>query len=250
MGETVAQWLQPLESNRWHHLVRTYDGARVRLFVNGQLRAQTDYTAGLATDNAKPLVIGQKTYGVLGSPQGNYQFDGLIDDVRIDNRALAADKTAALFVAEGSQDTDTDKDGLPGSWEEQIVNADDRDSIRTITDVLPEHDFDLDRRNNALEYTEQTSPVTPDRCVPDSEPWLERLRANQTALDRSLETNDFVGAWVTSRTWRNFWADAMAKPQPGQFPDHLGALLVHSHHPDRALGKRSRVVELGERRLG
>ena len=66
--------------NAWTHVALTYDGATQRLFVNGT-QAATRATTGTiqATDN--PLWIGGN------SPYGEY-FKGLIDEVRVYNRAL------------------------------------------------------------------------------------------------------------------------------------------------------------------
>jgi glucose/arabinose dehydrogenase len=68
--------------NAWTHVALTYDGTTVRLFVNGTQVATTAATGTIqATDN--PLWIGGN------NPYGEY-FTGLIDEVRIYNRALTA----------------------------------------------------------------------------------------------------------------------------------------------------------------
>ena len=64
----------------WTHVAITYDGAALRLFINGtQVASQATTGAIQATDN--PLWIGGN------SPYGEY-FQGLIDEVRVYNRAL------------------------------------------------------------------------------------------------------------------------------------------------------------------
>ena len=57
---------------------------------------------------------------------------------------------------------DTDGDGLPDAWEQQIVDADPNDGITTIADVLPGDDFDNDGLNNSGEYDNATDPNDPD----------------------------------------------------------------------------------------
>jgi len=68
--------------NTWSHLAVTYDGASVRLHVNGVLAASKAQTGAIQSSTA-PLRIGGNV------PYGEY-FLGRIDDVRIYNRALSA----------------------------------------------------------------------------------------------------------------------------------------------------------------
>lgn len=66
--------------NAWHHLVGTWDGAMMRLFVDG-LEVASGACQGPAQTGAGPLLI-----GTLGS--GIYAMDGGIDDVRVYPMAL------------------------------------------------------------------------------------------------------------------------------------------------------------------
>jgi hypothetical protein len=75
--------------NRWTHLAATYDGSTQRLFVNGVQVGSRSQTGSLSV-TANPLRIGGNT--VLA---GRY-FKGLIDDVRVHNRALIAAEIAAM----------------------------------------------------------------------------------------------------------------------------------------------------------
>jgi hypothetical protein len=66
----------------WTHLAFTYDGSTLRMFVNGaEVSAQP--AAGAATTTAGVLRIGGNAYW------GEY-FRGMIDEVRLYNRALTA----------------------------------------------------------------------------------------------------------------------------------------------------------------
>jgi hypothetical protein len=67
--------------NTWTHLAVTYDGATIRLYVNGLLTASQAQTGALET-NANAIRIGGNV------PYGEY-FLGRIDEVRIYNRALS-----------------------------------------------------------------------------------------------------------------------------------------------------------------
>jgi len=70
-----------LTANTWAHLAATYDGATMRLYVNGVLVASRAQ-AGASATSANPLQIGGD------SIYGQY-FTGMIDEVRIYNRALS-----------------------------------------------------------------------------------------------------------------------------------------------------------------
>ena len=71
-----------LAVNTWTHLAATFDGATVRLYVNGVQVASQAQTTSLASTSGT-LQIGGSSY------PGEY-FAGRIDEVRIYNRALSA----------------------------------------------------------------------------------------------------------------------------------------------------------------
>ena len=71
-----------LPLNTWTHLALTFDGSTERLFVNGA-QVRTAAVSGSMASAAGPLRFGGN------SVWGEY-FRGLIDEVRIYNRALAA----------------------------------------------------------------------------------------------------------------------------------------------------------------
>ena len=68
--------------NAWTHLASTYDGTTLRLFVNGT-QVATKAATGAMPNTANPLRIG-------GNAVWGEYFAGLIDEVRIYNRALSA----------------------------------------------------------------------------------------------------------------------------------------------------------------
>jgi concanavalin A-like lectin/glucanase superfamily protein len=73
-----------LPLNAWSHVPVTYDGAAVRLFINA---VQVASVAGTGT-----LPAGL-TNLVLGDRPGGYVLNGMLDEVRIYQRALAASDT-------------------------------------------------------------------------------------------------------------------------------------------------------------
>jgi hypothetical protein len=71
-----------LSANAWVHLAATYDGANLRLYVNG-VQVSSRAVSGALETSASPLRIG-------GNAVWTEFFGGLIDDVRVYNRALSA----------------------------------------------------------------------------------------------------------------------------------------------------------------
>jgi hypothetical protein len=71
----------PLPANTWTHLAVTYDTATLRLYVNGVQVSSVASTVSMAT-STNPLQIGGD------SIYGQY-FQGIIDEVRVYNRALS-----------------------------------------------------------------------------------------------------------------------------------------------------------------
>jgi hypothetical protein len=69
-----------LPRNTWTHLAATWDGSTLRLYVNGTLAASRAAT-GTLPNSTGPLRIG-------GTSVAKQFFKGLIDEVRVYNRAL------------------------------------------------------------------------------------------------------------------------------------------------------------------
>ena len=64
----------------WTHVALTYNGSQLRLYVNG-VQVASGAASGAIQSSTSPLWIGGN------QPYGEY-FKGLIDDVRVYNRAL------------------------------------------------------------------------------------------------------------------------------------------------------------------
>lgn len=92
-----------LESNRWQHVVGVWDGNAVKVYKNG-VEVGSNPQSGIV-----PNVSNEPLY--IGSEQGSYQFfNGLIDEVKIYNRALAASEIEAEFET-GLKRGDANGDG-------------------------------------------------------------------------------------------------------------------------------------------
>lgn len=87
-----AQEIAPLISaGQWYHIVGTYDGTNMRFYKNGVLeRTQPSSVPNASTVNA---IIGRRT-ALESAP---HIFNGVIDDVRVYNRALNQTEITALY---------------------------------------------------------------------------------------------------------------------------------------------------------
>ena len=77
-----------VRAGSWYHLVGTYDGRQMCIYVNGKLSGTTPRQGAIARCD-RPLILGR---------QAN-PFTGVIDEVRIHLRALSEPQVADLFAA-------------------------------------------------------------------------------------------------------------------------------------------------------
>jgi len=80
--DTAASGGSALTLNSWTHVAVSYDGATLRLYVNGVQAGAQALTGPIATSTGSLRIGGNAVWGEY--------FKGLIDEVRVYNRALAA----------------------------------------------------------------------------------------------------------------------------------------------------------------
>jgi microcystin-dependent protein len=93
-GSTVGSVLSPTSINdgQWHHVVGTYDGTTIRLYVDGvQVGTPSTVVSG-----ALPTA---DTNFVIGGRNGAGEFNGPIDEVAYYTTALSAARVAAHYAA-------------------------------------------------------------------------------------------------------------------------------------------------------
>ena len=74
-----------LSLNQWHHVVCTYDGANVKIYIDGALDKTSASVSGNIYTSTNPLVLGELNPTGTAMP-----FKGMMDEVQIYNRALSA----------------------------------------------------------------------------------------------------------------------------------------------------------------
>jgi len=90
-------------TNTWYHIVTTYDGADLKIYVNGNLENTTNADSGTLTTYATNMRIGEYT-----NLNQDY-FHGKIDEVRIYNKSLLTAQIQQLYAEglEGHKDLAT-----------------------------------------------------------------------------------------------------------------------------------------------
>jgi hypothetical protein len=77
----------------WHHIAATYDGQIFKCYIDGELGDEFEY-AGTMPENTASLFIGQRS-------RGGIHYQGILDEVAIYSRALAADEIAGTMLGIG-----------------------------------------------------------------------------------------------------------------------------------------------------
>lgn len=77
------------DTNGWYHLTVTIDNQSVKIYINSSTDSESSYTGQLSI-NEQPIFIGIKA-------DMTRAVKGLIDDIRIYDRALSAEEVQALY---------------------------------------------------------------------------------------------------------------------------------------------------------
>jgi glucose/arabinose dehydrogenase len=82
----------PVPTDKFTHIVGTFDGSTVKLYKDGQLVGESQFLGNYTADPGVPLRIGSAAYCSSCN-----RWSGIIDDVRMYNRALGEDEIKQLF---------------------------------------------------------------------------------------------------------------------------------------------------------
>jgi hypothetical protein len=160
-------------NGNWHHLVATYDGVTLAIYLNGGLKSRGVEAIDTA---ASDLLIG---VGV----EGTTFFRGILDEVRLYNRALSQAEVIALFTEK--LPLDTDKDGL----------SDEEENIKYFTNPLwADSDGDgLSDRDEVLVY--RTNPNNIDTDSDNYSDFAE-VAADKNPLDPKSNPAGLINAYT------------------------------------------------------
>lgn len=85
-----------LLANKWYHVIATYDGSTTKIYLNGEETEYIDRASEIVTGTINTtnygLFIGREDPERPALPNWYYPFNGIIDEVKIWNRALSAEE--------------------------------------------------------------------------------------------------------------------------------------------------------------
>jgi len=83
-GSTLDTPANTIKANEWTHVVGTYDGKTVKVYLNGVVKAELNANAAIPA-NAATFVIG-------GTQDSRDWYAGMLDEVKLYSRGLTADE--------------------------------------------------------------------------------------------------------------------------------------------------------------
>ena len=89
----VSDSLVPL--NAWTHIAATWDGATMKMFVNGVQQSRMFDLTGTINGGEGSTLIGKQGSNIN-------HFEGLIDELEIFNRALSSQEVSAIYLADSA----------------------------------------------------------------------------------------------------------------------------------------------------
>ena len=113
-GGTGSAAVSSVNDGKWHHIVAVNVGNGLNLYVDGFL-AESTIVEGQSLSNDRNIWIGK---GYWDAYAGTYEFNGNIDEVRIYDRPLSADKVLAQFRDDGGANS------CGGNYDPMDINQD------------------------------------------------------------------------------------------------------------------------------
>jgi len=164
-----------IANDEWHHIAGVYNGSQAMIYVDGVLGTATPCT-GQINDTNDSFFIGENS----GS-RGRYS-NGIIDDVRLYNRALTQDEIKLVMRGDITQawkskpangtTTDVEK-ALPLSWTPGDMAA--QHDVYLGTDALAVEDADTSDTTGIYRGRQDANSYTPSEGLESSQTYYWRV---------------------------------------------------------------------------
>jgi len=105
-GATTLAGIKQFQLNTWYHLVATYDGSEMRLYIDGKLDNSLSYNGGIGYSQNVTAGIG----GLAGYPQG--AKDIYVDSLRVYAKALTARAIGDLYASRAREFAQTSQEAV------------------------------------------------------------------------------------------------------------------------------------------
>src|SRR5215470_17727312 len=176
-----------LPTGTWSFLAATYDGATVRLYINGTQVASIAHTGTIASSTNPLQIGGDNIYGQF--------FAGLIDDVRVYNVALTATQIQTDQTTAVTSTPDTTPPTQPGTLTVNVPSGTEIDlAWGASTDNVGVANYQVERCQgvNCSNYTQIATPTATsyqDTGLTPNTTYSYRVRATDTANNESPYSN-------------------------------------------------------------
>jgi len=88
-GKTSFKAAKIVDDTEWHHYAVTYDGSNIVLYIDGNECSRVECTGKIKRDATRQIVIGRNPW--------NVSIEGLMDEIRIYDRALSKDEIGQIM---------------------------------------------------------------------------------------------------------------------------------------------------------
>ncbi|HJR58956.1 MAG TPA: LamG-like jellyroll fold domain-containing protein [Vicinamibacterales bacterium] len=188
-----------LPSDTWYHAAASYDGETMRLYLDGVEVGSKAKSGTIATDATVPVSIGR-------NPDGSNYLNGIIDDVRIYDRALTATDIAALMA--GGEGTEPPPEETPNQPPAVALTSPASGSSYTApaTITLAASASDPENRLSEVQFFSGSTLLGTDTSAPYSFAWSSvaagsySVTARARDADGGVTTSAPVTIFVTSPT--------------------------------------------------
>ncbi len=186
-------------ANTWVHMAGTYDEENIRLYYNGVMMVEQPFN-GVTRFGEAPLRIGALV-------PGERHLNGLLDNLRIWNRALSQEEIAQLLATPPSEENidEMTDNGLIAYWSERSVEG------NIINDLAGDHEaafqkYTLDESNltfkpeGGISFDGKSTYIIVEDGTPFNLPaftlevWVrfDDTHENQVFMNRGGAPNDFT----------------------------------------------------------
>lgn len=118
-----------VQDGRWRHVVVTFTPAEHRLYLDGQLETSAAPSGSAFHDAAGvPLTLG------AWADDGNGFFKGMLDDMRVYDRALSSEEVEALFALNPNAPDRTPREEVEAMVESQLRSWSQRGKFEKVED--------------------------------------------------------------------------------------------------------------------
>ncbi len=192
-----------MSPGEWYHVVATYNGSQVRLYLNGELDSTPSARTGTVSTNNLDLVVGS---GWSGANPNAFPFDGLIDEVAIYNRSLNAQEISDRYargVLRLNLSSRVCNDQACSGESYSYISGSSPQNINSVSDRYFQYNFEFTTENT--EFTPRLYNVSIDYLTANAPPSINITyplnNTNYTLLQSNLNfsaiDSDLDSCWYT-----------------------------------------------------